>query len=606
MPGGPTNVRERLLAWAPLAVAAAILIWHSLQFNFVTDDAYISFVFSRNFAEHGQLSFNLGQPVEGYTNFLWTVILGVLMLVGIDPSVSSRVLGTACAVGTLFVTYRLMRRVLGDRAMPWAYVPAFLLAASSGFACWSSGGLETQLFTLLVILAIDAYVSSFGAAHSGRPLMRMGVFLALAAMTRPEGLMILAIIGLHRLAMNAFGERRIVPTRAEWLGAAAFLILWAPWFAWRWHYYGWPFPNTYYVKAHGPWASPKMATEMWSNGFYYLWVWFKQTRLIWVSPIALIGLLAAWPHINRQRFALTSLSILLGGIYLVYTASVGGDFMGLHRFIMPLFVLAAIAVTLGLETVSTWIGSAIRIPIVAIVIAVVSFVGFAWMHLHLVFPYDLIAIASAPEFKGLHYVVIPVLALTALIIGACVARNVAVVIAVIVVVGFAWTQFGLTSDSVRFGNFANDRGIDTPAFLITYTEDRAKIGRAMESCFKPDDFSIVGGAGSQPYYGRMRAIDVFGLISERIAHEEPRTRARAGHTKFGNDGLLSSYDPTFVFSCYDITRDAKQPRLPCAGFWLGRGYEEVTMHVPGMQERGEYYTFLAKKSRNFQCDGRVQ
>jgi len=36
-------------------------------------------------------------------------------------------------------------------------------------------------------------------------------------------------------------------------------------------------------------------------------------------------------------------------VYLPYAVSVGGDFMGLHRFIMPVFVVAAIAVTLGLE-----------------------------------------------------------------------------------------------------------------------------------------------------------------------------------------------------------------------------------------------------------------
>ena len=128
----------------------------------------------------------------------------------------------------------------------------------------------------------------------------------------------------------------------------------------------------------------------------------------------------------------------------------------------------------------------------------------------------------------------------------------------------------------------------------------------MASCFRADDFSIVGGAGAQPYFGRMRGIDVFGLVSERIAHDEPRMRARAGHTKFGSDLLLAKYDPTFVFSCYQIHRAADpQPQLPCGGFWLARGYEQVTMHIPGMQQDGEYYTFLAKKARDFQCPGRV-
>jgi hypothetical protein len=48
-----------------LGIAGIVLVVHSLAYNFVTDDAYISFVFSRNFAEHGELAFNLGDPVEG-------------------------------------------------------------------------------------------------------------------------------------------------------------------------------------------------------------------------------------------------------------------------------------------------------------------------------------------------------------------------------------------------------------------------------------------------------------------------------------------------------------------------------------------------------------
>jgi hypothetical protein len=46
--------------------------------------------------------------------------------------------------------------------------------------------------------------------------------------------------------------------------------------------------------------------------------------------------------------------------------------------------------------------------------------------------------------------------------------------------------------------------------------------------------------------------------------------------------------------------------LPCSGFWLARGYEEITMHIPGMREQGEYYTFLAKRDRHFDCPGVVR
>ena len=527
---------RRRARWLLLGVAAVILVLHSLAYNFVTDDAFISFVYSRNLAEHGQLSFNLGHPVEGYTNFLWTVILGLLMLVGIPPEISSRVLGTACALATLYVVFRACERGFG-RPTPWAAVPALLLACSSGFACWTSGGLETQLFTLLCAVAIDGVVA---AEIEPRALIRVAAALALAAMTRPEGLLVAAVIGAVRLGANGLARRWV--TRTDLVAAAVFLGVWAPWFAWRWHYYGYELPNTYYVKASGPWAGAGMADQMWHNGLYYLWAWLRQTRLLYAVPLALLGL-AVRPR--TPRFVLASACGLLALVYLPYAASVGGDFMGLHRFIMPVFVAAAVLVVLGLERIAA------RVP-----------------------------------------------------------RAVAIAAPALVVAGFAVTQVALTRESTRScagRPCPNDHGIDSPAFLMVYTADRAAIGKAMASCFTGDDFSIFGGAGAQPYYARMRGVDVFGLVSERIAHEEPRTNPRAGHTKWGRDALLAEYDPDFVFSCYQIHATPVSPPLPCnTSFWLSRGFEQVTLHVPELRERGEYYTFLVKKDRHLACPGLVR
>ena len=529
-------------AWLVLGAAGAVLVLHTLAYNFVTDDAYISFVYARNLAEHGELSFNLGQPVEGYTSFLWTFVVGLGMLARIPPEWSSRVLGAACGLATLYVVFQLAGRALGRRT-PWAALPALLLACSSGFACWTSGGLETALFTLLVAGALDAVIA---APAEPAALRRAGVWLALASMTRPEGPMVAAVLGAvwlgHRIAARRRPEALARGVRDEAIAAAWFVGLWAPWFAWRWWYYGWLFPNTYYVKASGPWLAPELPRQMLSNGVYYVWVWLRQSHVLHAAPLALIGL--AWVRRGTPRALLAAASAALAAVYLAYAVSVGGDFMGLHRFILPVFVLAALAVGLGAERLAG------------------------------------------------------VLARRAALAGP--------VIAAVVVAGFAVTQLQLTRASLRWGNFDSDRGIDTPAYLIAYTEDRAAIGRAMASCLGPDDFSIVGGAGAQPYYGRMRGIDVFGLVSDRIAHDEPRVRARAGHTKFGSDPLLASYDPTLVFSCYQIRAAPDAPPMPCAGFWLARGFEPVTLRVAGLRQQGEYYTFLARKDRRFACPGRVR
>jgi len=607
--GVPCAMLDRWLAWmrerAPwllLGLAAIVLVVHSLAYNFVTDDAYISFVYSRNFAEHGELTFNLGDPVEGYTNFLWTVVLGALMVVGVPPEISSRILGTACALGTLVLVLRVMQHALG-RKTPWAAVPSLLLASSSGFACWTSGGLETQLFTLLVTAALEAVVA---ATKHPRALRRAGWLLALAAMTRPEGPLIAVMLGAawivhlvlawRRPKSLPFSDHAEPPPPAsilkhELVAAAWFIGLWAPWFAWRWWYYGHPFPNTYYVKASGKWTDPAFAKQMVDHGFYYVWVWLKQTGLLYALPLALLGLVAIRPR--TPRFVLGLACAFVAVFYVPYTISVGGDFMGLHRFIMPLYVVAAIAVVLGFErfatalatpSIPTWIG--VGILVVGYGLYVLAFTGLR-------------------HSTAMTTIAVIVVAVAFWSVGA--SRRAVGVLAVIGLAMFASTQRELTRKSLDPKNLLADRGvIDTPAFLIVYTEDRAQIGRAMAPCFRDDDFSIVGGAGAQPYFGRMRGIDVFGLVSDRIAHEAPRSRPRAGHTKWGSEQLLAEYDPTFVFSCYKIHRSAAQPQLPCFGFWRTKGFEQVTMKIEGLREQGEYYTFLAKKARNFQCHGRVR
>lgn len=529
------------LRWLLLAVAAAVLAVHTFAYDFITDDAYISFVYARNFAEHGELVFNLGQFVEGYTNFLWTLLLGLGILVEIPPEWSARILAGVFAALTFVIVLVTMDRALG-RKSPWSAVPAMLLACSSGFACWTSGGLETQLFTMLVALAVYGVVAAEDVAGERR-LYITGVALALAAMTRPEGLLVGGVLGIVRIICNVVAKRRVIGVH-ELITAGCFLVLWAPWFSWRYWYYGHLFPNTYYVKATGTWAGKHLASEMRDAGAYYIWAWLNQTKLLYALPVAVLGLVAA--RARTPRFALGLAAALIAAVYIPYTISVGGDFMGLHRFIMPLFVLAAISLALGLE----------------------------WL------------CARLPEAARRYVGIVAVIGLLG---------------------GFGYTQARLTLKSIAWGNWGADHGIDTPAFLIVYTEDRAAIGRAMEPCFRPEDFSIVGGAGAQPYFGRMRAIDVFGLVSERVAHEAPRTRARAGHTKFANNELIAQYDPTFIFSCYSIHAVQNRPQLNCSpAFWQTRGYELVTMFIPGMRQSGQYYTFLAKKDRKLECPGRVK
>ncbi len=530
---------QRLLRYGPLAASAAVLVWHSLQYDFVTDDAFISFVYSRNLAEHGELVFNPGlDPVEGYTNFLWTLLLGLLMVVRLPPEVMSLILGAGFALATLIVVFRLSEHLF-ERASAWDHVAPALLALSAGYACWTSGGLETQMFTFWVMLALHAYVTG---DVEPRRLRRVGWALALAAMTRPEGPLVAAVLGAHRLGLLILRDRRR-PGRDEILCLVWFAALWAPWFAWRWWYYGHPFPNTYYVKAAGPTVGD-YDQRMTAAGLHYVWQFLRQSGLLHAAPLALIGLLAARPR--SRRFVFGSAAALLSAVYLVYTVRVGGDFMGLHRFVMPLFPIGALAVACGLRLVAGLLPDR------------------AWS-----------GVAAAA-------------------------------LAVALVAGQGAAQLALTRESLRPTNLASDRGIDTPAYLRVYAHDRALIGRHMQPCLRDTDFAIYGGAGAKPYYARARGIDVFGLVSERVAHEVPRSRPRPGHNKWAPDRLLLEHAPTFIFSCYSIHRDPRRPQWNCRPeSWRRHGYDPVPLHVPGLREKGEYYSFLVARERGFTCAGVV-
>ena len=566
---------------------AGILIWHTGQYNFITDDAYISFVYARNFAEHGALVFNPGAPpVEGYTNFLWTLLLGITMLSGVPPEISSRILALGFALTTLVIAAKWSRYLLlptrassadgatngdpngkrdnvGDAVGPawWSVLAAGFLALSASFACWTSGGLETQMFTCWLALALSNYAR---ADDEPARLPRTGIYLALAAMTRPEGLLVTAVIGLHRLGANLVRERRLLPNRHEWGCLLLFLLLWAPWYGWRWWYYGYPFPNTYYVKAAGT-PPPGYRQQLWQSGAYYVGRFARHSLILYALPLVAVGACAPGPG-WRRRLSFASWALPLAAVYVLYTASVGGDFMGLYRFVMPVLLLAAVASTVGLATIGHHLAK--------------------WI----------VRLQGQPQehSRGRHRRSWP-------------RRLVPALLAVAALVAHGQDQIRLTVESLRWGNFASDRGIDTPAFLRIYTADRAAIGAHMQECFRDDDFSIVGGAGAQPYYGRMRAVDVFGLVSSDIAHGVQPTNPRAGHNKWAPDRLLLSFDPTFVFSCYAIHARADAARFNCqTSFWLRNGYEKVTLHIPTLKQSGQYYSFFKKKERDFQCPGLVE
>src|SRR6185312_3066191 len=163
------------------------------------------------------------------------------------------------------------------------------------------------------------------------PRARTALAFGLAALTRPEGILFFAVTTLH-LALVRLGQRRLRPSAADlrWLGTFALLVV--PHFVWRRWYYGWWLPNTFYIKSSGVGGT-------WQQGGYYLWSVVEQFCL-WVVPLIVAAGFAA--QRTRSTRVLVGYAALTTGVFAVYVASMGGDFMGLFRFVMPVIPLVAL------------------------------------------------------------------------------------------------------------------------------------------------------------------------------------------------------------------------------------------------------------------------
>jgi len=70
-----------------LGLILVLVVLAALRNSFIQDDAFISFRYAHNLIYHHHLGWNaFGQErLEGYTNFLWTMLIAGAIKQGVDP-----------------------------------------------------------------------------------------------------------------------------------------------------------------------------------------------------------------------------------------------------------------------------------------------------------------------------------------------------------------------------------------------------------------------------------------------------------------------------------------------------------------------------------------
>jgi arabinofuranosyltransferase len=325
-------------ARSPVWLTGVLLLYvaHVVYLNCVADDAFITFRFAKNLASGRGLVWNPGEaPVEGYTSFLWLVLSAVAMKLGLDAPRFAQVAGTLGGGATILLVYLAGRRLAGWPAGV-AGVPALMLAVCGPFATWSGSGMETVLFAALVFTGMFAFGEYW---QRGRAwwLAAMGVALWAATMTRPEGVMVFGLLFGLSLFLSLGELKKRLGHHA--MAGACWGIPFAVYFVWRYRYYGYLLPNTFYAKTGG-------GLDQLERGIM-LSTQFASQFLGPLVPWALVALWErGWPRVASLRLAealgalrrraLASACVLIVVVYTGYIVIVGNDYMAMHRFFVPL------------------------------------------------------------------------------------------------------------------------------------------------------------------------------------------------------------------------------------------------------------------------------
>ena len=333
-PAGERGHRVRgaeVLALGGVALAFAVRL---LPFRHIVEDAYISFRYAHHWAQGLGLVFNPGERVEGYSNFLWVILLGCARRLGGAIPAASQLLGFLFALGTLGVAYALARRWMMADGSPaaLAFLAPLTAALWPPFSAWTLSGMETPLFAFFVTAAFYCYDGKGARADCMGPLALLG-----AVLTRPEGMFFAGFILVHDALRRtrASGRLRDALNRGNLWG---FFIPVLIYYCWKFSYYGYLLPNSFYAK-YG------LASDHLSRGL-------GELRLFGLGSLGLVFLVASLMGMVFRAARTRAWMVVCILCFIACIAYMGGDIYPFSRYFVP--VMPAAAALAAAATARLW------------------------------------------------------------------------------------------------------------------------------------------------------------------------------------------------------------------------------------------------------------
>lgn len=494
---------------------------------FVCDDAFISFRYARNLARSGEFVFNTGEKVEGYTNFLWTLILSFFSLLRIRLEIIVHFLSFISAVAVLAAVGKILKDSFSTPTH-LVILALFSCLFNGTFAFWTTGGLEGMAFTAFFLWGLY-FTLQMPSSH--RWIVFYITSWAGCILTRPEGIMLAGISGLYVFLQCIYRKYKALPPYFINVFISGFVIIsvFITHSLFRFFYYGSFIPNTWYTKVYG------IPSEfLISHGIKYIKSFFSYYWLVAFAPL-LIAL-----FINLEKIAQFALLIVLTISLAVHIILSGGDFMAMHRMMLPVWPVFIILLFGSLNTLQVLFQKRFRYTI--IITALIALV-FATVQLF----YSINILSKSKKSEK--------------------------------------TWFGMES----------------VAGMKNFVSDREFIGKRFKSLLGSSSHNVsiaVGGAGAVSYFSEGKIIDSFGLMDPVTAKKKvnPGKFYKPGHLKQASWSYIQKLSPRIICTPGIATMGMGPPsikhRRRIQSYWKNYAYFCI---------RGNYSSDDRRRRRNSYC-----
>lgn len=335
------QTRYRLKLISVLVAILLLVVWKSIFFGWVFDDSYIAYRFSDNWATGIGLTWNPGEdPVEGFTSFAWVLIGAIFQrFLGIPPHISMVFVGIISWFALIaFLLPKMIETITPSpnennvvSSSLLGLMTVLTLSLNPYLSFNAFHGLETALHGL--IFAVVVYFALGNSTIKNEVALVTASFISV--MVRPDAFaFVLPLWGIRFVYCESSNQRRRIIT-----GFLALAITLGIYSLIKWWWFGYPFPNTFYIKQGSI-----------LSGLDYVTSYFIALSPVWLIIAFTAGRAGISKLLRDKTFILLSVpAVIFCFAYIKFTPIMGNG----YRFLiptLPVIILACLRAYILSET----------------------------------------------------------------------------------------------------------------------------------------------------------------------------------------------------------------------------------------------------------------